>query len=288
MKADHVVIDLGGYAITETGSGSGIGVNGPTHSNITVKNGSVVKMGGGGISLGENATIERVTASSNGTSSSTASFGVQINSGIVHQVHANGNLDKPSDSFTTAGTGILVPEVGGASTEVSDCEASNNSRYGIFARGNILRNIARNNGLDGIGVGGLTNHISDNVVEGNVEGIEGSGLISSNTVISNTLGGIGAADGMVLNNVVIGNGTMGQVASGEGDGIFTIGLVSIMGNTIIGNIGFGIDFLLASQGFIYGNKVLSGNNQGGPPSSSNQVHGGTQMGPNNCQGVPCP
>ena len=49
VKADNVVIDLNGYAITGTGAGNGVGINGVTHSNVTVKNGSIVKMGGGGV-----------------------------------------------------------------------------------------------------------------------------------------------------------------------------------------------------------------------------------------------
>src|SRR5271166_1726035 len=49
---DNVTLDLGGYTITGNGAGSGIGIDGSMHSNVAVKNGSVVKMGGGGISLG--------------------------------------------------------------------------------------------------------------------------------------------------------------------------------------------------------------------------------------------
>src|SRR5437879_5775490 len=43
ITADNVTLDLGGYSIIGIGgAGTGKGVSGSTHSNITVKNGSVI------------------------------------------------------------------------------------------------------------------------------------------------------------------------------------------------------------------------------------------------------
>src|SRR5579864_6279335 len=47
IRADNGVLDLGGYSIIgPKGRGDGVGVSGGTHSNLTVKNGSVINMAG--------------------------------------------------------------------------------------------------------------------------------------------------------------------------------------------------------------------------------------------------
>ena len=67
ITADNVTLDLGGYSIIGLGgSSTGIGVSAGSHSNIKVMNGSVVKMGGGGISSGAITTVKDVTINSSG------------------------------------------------------------------------------------------------------------------------------------------------------------------------------------------------------------------------------
>lgn len=281
VKADNVVIDLSGQTITGAGSGTGIGINGPTHSNITVKNGSVVKMGGGGINLGASATIEEVTASSNGTASGSG-FGILLINGIIHHVHADNNLGRVVSGF---GQGIISTSQTAVS-EVSDSEASNNSADGIVAHGNISRNAVNGNGRAGIRAEAPGNTVIGNVVESNgLEGIAAKGTISNNAVHFNGSVGI-EGDGLISGNSVDGNGQNGNANSGQGI-LVTDPAVSVVGNTISGNLSYGID-TANSLFYTYGNNSLTENNGAPFPSPTTQVHGGVQMGPNTCDGFPCP
>jgi hypothetical protein len=239
VKADNVVIDLNGYAITGTGAGNGVGINGVTHSNVTVKNGSIVKMGGGGVSLGQGATVMDLTARSNGTNIN--ENGIYIADGSVRHVHANSN----------SGSGILAND----GTEVSDSVANNNV-YGILLNsgGTVLHNVIIANGY--VGIAALS---CDSVVSGNT--IEANGFDS-------TLGvgaGIQAA-GQISNNTVVENA--------EGIAVFS-DPISIVGNTIGKNSSFGITSGGAPDPFVsYGNNQLFGNNETTPPHPGNQVQGG--------------
>jgi parallel beta-helix repeat protein len=203
VKADNVVIDLGGYTITGTGSGSGIGINGPTHSNVTVRNGSVLKMGGGGIDLGASATIEEVTASSNGTS------GILIANGIIREVHANFN----------GTTGISATST---NTELSDSEVTGNSNGVMMSGSTLLRNNIANNQFDGIV--SVESVISNNRVHNNGRrGIVATGQISNNEIARNLVGielatGFGVEAGIgtnVVGNTISSNSNVG--IDGESD-----------------------------------------------------------------------
>jgi hypothetical protein len=252
VKADNVVIDLNGNTITGTGAGTGIGINGATHSNVTVKNGSIVKMGGGGVVLGEGASVVDLTASSNGTKNGINENGIFIEDGSVRHVHANSN----------SLAGILANE----GTEVSDSVANNNV-YGILLNsgGTVLHNVVIANGYVGIAALSYDSVVSGNTIEANGfdstlgvgAGIWGAGQISNNTVVEN-------AEGIA----VLSDPT------------------SIVGNTIGKNSSFGITD--GTPFLSYGNNQFFGNNETTPPHPGNQVQGGVQMGPNICDGVPCP
>ncbi len=255
VKADNVVIDLSGYTITGTGAGTGIGINGATHSNVTVKNGSIVKMGGGGVSLGEYATVVDLTASSNAISKNVTPnvYGILLLSGSVRQVHANLNSQ----------AGIAVID---GPSEVSDSEVNDNNGSGIVlvSGGTVVHNAVIGNGEDGINIfAGAASTISGNTIRNNGGvGVSGSGQISNNTIVSNEAG------------VVVG----------------TEEPTSIEANTIGYNTSFGIISPLSPPLtlFSYGNNQLVGNNETTPTHPGNQVQGGVQMGPNICDGVPCP
>jgi hypothetical protein len=66
ITADDVTLDLNGFSIIGPGAGSGLGINGANASVVTVTNGAVTGMGGGGVALGDEADVEGVRAVANG------------------------------------------------------------------------------------------------------------------------------------------------------------------------------------------------------------------------------
>ncbi|MEM7052421.1 MAG: right-handed parallel beta-helix repeat-containing protein [Acidobacteriota bacterium] len=147
----------------------------------------------------------------------------------------------------------------------------------------------------------------------------GPGIISDLTIESNGNGGISAVSAIVQRNRVTANGTFGisngggliienQVTGNGGTGISgTVGPMvrnnrvrnnggasnspgirtvdgHVVGNLIQLNSSVGLQ---ADGSTVYGDNVLRSNNL--PANPANQVAGsGTQIGPNSCQGAPCP
>lgn len=91
IRAGGVTFDLRGFAIRGAGpssaAGDGIRVVGPDRANITIRNGSVTRMGGDGVdaTFARNATIENINVSACGGT------GIVINEGIVRGCNARGN-----------------------------------------------------------------------------------------------------------------------------------------------------------------------------------------------------
>ncbi len=128
VTADNVTIDLNGFAIIgQSGSGNGIS---SSNNQVTVRNGSVIGMGGNGIALGNNATVADVQAIGNG------------------------------------GNGIVV----GDGSVVQHNTASSNKSVGISitgSGGSVIQNTMMNNTSYGLKVKDTTTGIALNVLTGN-------------------------------------------------------------------------------------------------------------------------
>jgi parallel beta-helix repeat protein len=162
IDADHVTLDLGGFALA--GPGSGAATNGirviNARTNATIRNGSVHGWGGTGIAVAASASIdlrvEKVRATANGAG------GILLGSrGTAWQCEASGNLGtgiagtltcKVIECTTTGNTGANSRGIHvGADALVRDCLAMDNGSSGIQA-GNacILTGcVAENNGAIG-------------------------------------------------------------------------------------------------------------------------------------------
>ncbi|MEM7479666.1 MAG: right-handed parallel beta-helix repeat-containing protein [Acidobacteriota bacterium] len=155
-------------------------------------------------------------------------------------------------------------------------------------------------GMGGFAINVGSGLIEDTVVRGNGgTGIAAAAaIVQSNVVIGNGSTGITNGAGMILNNQVFGNGGTGIAG--------TVG-PTVRGNRVRGNGGAGnnpgirtVDGyvfdnhvelndsvgLQANGTTVFGNNVFRSNNL--PANAGNQVAGGTQIGLNLCQNVPCP
>lgn len=129
VSVDNVTIDLNGFAIIGMGGTGGNGIA-STNNQVTVRNGTVTKMGANGISLGANATVT--------------------------DVHAVGN----------GANGIVV----GNSSLVTHCTVSSNTEVGISVTGSgstVVDNSVYSNGGYGLQLNDISSSFADNVFLGN-------------------------------------------------------------------------------------------------------------------------
>lgn len=203
VDADHVTVDLNGFAIlgpavcsgtpticSSTGSGRGVRMDfgQPWAVNTTVLNGTIQGMGDRGIQLGNHALVRGVRVS-NGQD------GINANSG---------------SSFI-------------------DNIASWNGRIGIVGAGFegcvIKGNAANENGLDGI-IGAADCVISGNTASGNAQrgiSVNTDATLVGNTVNDNAGIGIEIRGGALRGNTVIDNGSFGldgEPEVGYGENVF--------------------------------------------------------------------
>jgi len=205
ITADHVTVDLGGFAIIgptfctsvpntptttcgPTGSGDGISGDLPggfAPENITIRNGTVRGAGNRGITL-IFGRVERVRVISNGSS------GIEVPIGLATDGEAPG-------------------------TAIVESWAIRNGFKGIAAgqRGRVENSIASFNGDLGIDCG------QSCVVRGNTANWNGAGgifcsgcVVENNAVDSNTGAGITAGRSVVRGNTVINNTGFGLVLNG--------------------------------------------------------------------------
>jgi parallel beta-helix repeat protein len=124
IRADDVTLDLNGFSIIGPGAGSGIGINGASFgaSVVTVTNGVVTAMAGGGVALGDDAVVEGVRAVANGP---------HAFNGIVVGVHSRvvGNVANNNIGPVTEYGGVGIYCVGGCL--VSRNTANSNKFIGI-------------------------------------------------------------------------------------------------------------------------------------------------------------
>ncbi len=132
VSANNVSINLNGFSIIGPATGTGIGVDAVGQSNVTVSNGSVTGMGGAGISLGNNGTVQNVRVIGNGTGGS-GGDGVDCGVGcVVSGSVISNNLAGNGMTFTDASSGYLnniingnkATVVGGTPMGVNICNAT--------------------------------------------------------------------------------------------------------------------------------------------------------------------
>lgn len=176
VNADNVTIDLNGYSLIGSGTGTYYGIQMSGKKNVRIVNGTIRSFGSHGI-YEDDYTI-----------------------GEFHQVinvRANGN----------GGTGVYLNSLDNL---VKDCSCLSNGAHGIFANNNstIVGNVAYQNTQTGIYTGAGC-HIDRNISSINENsGIYtgGGSTISNNTVFSNAKHGIrGGSGAMILNNTVRSN-----------------------------------------------------------------------------------
>jgi len=109
IKVSHnnVSINLNGFSIIGPATGTGIGVDAVGMTNVTVSNGSVTGMGGAGISLGDNGTVQNVRIIANGAGGS-GGDGVDCGVGcLVSGSVISNNLGGNGLTFPDASSGYL-------------------------------------------------------------------------------------------------------------------------------------------------------------------------------------
>jgi hypothetical protein len=178
ISADHVTIDLNGFAILGTadcsgglvpcaGSGSGQGIRtitGPPRFNITIRNGTIQGMGDAGISLfGDSNLIEHMHIRSNGGGGILV-FSSNDDGGSIVQYNT---VERNGGSAVGGAPGILV---GRGSVHHNTV---NVNWLGISSGGGSLsENVITRNFVRGISVTGSVSY-KGNVLQGNSENVNG-------------------------------------------------------------------------------------------------------------------
>lgn len=179
VSADHVTLDLNGFAIIGPGSGYGSGVS-VSGNYVTVKNGSITAFQTGvNIQGGIGASVEHVRCTSN----SFAGFYVSPGSGMFTQCVGSGN-----------GTGISISMIMEPFliARIEKCQFQSNTLVGIFVASHAQAII-------------LNNTVSYNQQEGILA--EGNSLIKENLIIKNNQAGghlnlDASIDSLVIDNLV--------------------------------------------------------------------------------------
>jgi parallel beta-helix repeat protein len=195
---NNVTIDLNGFSIigvtacsgtptTCRFTGTGVGVNAPNRTNITVINGVVRRMGSSGLFLGDNSHVEKVQAISNGFG------GIRIgNNSIVTGSLAvqNGGYGISTNQFNTVLGNVVNQNKFGIfchSCTVKDNTVISNGSIGVnSAESTVLGNTVSRNGSVGINCDGCT--VKDNtVIRNGFHGISSfNSTVQSNTAFGNT------------------------------------------------------------------------------------------------------
>ena len=182
-----------------------------------------------------------------------------------------------------SGSGVGIRAVGQSQVTIRNGAVRDMGNMGLFLGNScdVERMQVTNNGDTGVS-GGLSCTIADNVVSNNGHyGISASGIVEGNTAIGNSDEGILAA-GVIRNNTANGNFTgIKTMAVGSGSPADT---ATVVGNSANQNAGYGV-FLDDGSGY---EKNVLNDNFSAPTGTSDQVTGGTQIGPNLCNGALCP
>lgn len=205
IAADDVTIDLNGFRIGGyAGALQGIKCVGTARRNVTIRNGSIWTMSGGGIDFrgdGVESTkgcrVERVTIQDCGAH---GVFGAD--ECLFDHVIASGN----------AAAGIFVQGSG----DLHDCVVNRNADFGIWISRGTVRDCSANSNT-GNGIYGIAAVISNSLAKANTSfGISvGRGAITNCTSTENLEGGIqGAGECLLQGNTCVDNSNAGGTATG--------------------------------------------------------------------------
>lgn len=196
IAADHVTIDLMGFALRGVpGSLNGITTEGQ-HAQITVRNGMVTAWGAHGIGLaevtigdGDGSLIEGVTASLNGDR------GIFVGEGcVVRACVARLNTGNGIHTYTNAAIESCSAHengfhgiVGGSGSTVTNCTAKDNASHGIIVSSGLVHaSAAYSNGSNGVSASGTASNCVSNF-----NGIHGISMTGAGLAIGNTCQGNG-------------------------------------------------------------------------------------------------
>jgi parallel beta-helix repeat protein len=252
VGADGVTIDLGGHSLRGPGMAGTTGIAVGTHSNITIKNGTVAAFDTGITSgSGAHLKLSGVTVSANVSVGATmqpadvsidrcafldnGGIGLRLaaqsgkvtntiaagNSGIgISILSGNLTITKVTSAHNSRGIDILEGTV-----RVQGSRFLHNADWGVLMEtgGTISGSTMIGNGFDGVMVQNFDATLTGNLVAGNVQyGINLNGsansVVTKNRVVGNHSDGIhvdaGATNATVASNTVVGNGAEGvSVAS---------------------------------------------------------------------------
>ena len=224
VNTDNVTIDLCGYSLTGSGSGTYYGIYMNGRKNVEIRNGTIRSFG---------------------------SHGIYENNGVNGECHRVINIRAAGNG----GSGIFLISQGNL---IKDCTSRDNVYNGIYAgvSSTLVGNTVFQNSLDGI----IT--AEGCLIDGNVAGDNGnSGIhaysgstIINNTSYHNTQNGIkGDAYGVtILNNTVRSNNTSN---SSSYAGIYATSDSVVRGNTVTNNNQCNI-FLLYADNVVENNLVI--------------------------------
>lgn len=158
VTGPNVSIDFQGYSIIGKNSAAGIGINAPGQAGLTIQNGNIQGMAGGGVTVGAGSTVRSLHITGGGPGiAGGASCVIEDNSvtgnsgdGINAAGVIRGNV---SDGST--GNGITA----GANSSITGNEASGNSGAGIAmqASDGFSNNVINSTGITvsgGVDAGG--------------------------------------------------------------------------------------------------------------------------------------
>ena len=232
IKADHVDLDLAGYALVGAeGSSVGVVASLPEKRDVLydvcVHGGSLVQWGGSGLDLSvvDGARLYDLHASGNGTPK-VASCGLRAGTAaVVRDCTANDNV----------GAGIIA----GAASQVSDCLSDRNALEGFAFAGQVTARqcSATRNGHAGFRLDGGLCALADCSASGNgADGVQGQETASLRAC---------SAWGNVGSGFMVGTGSSVRecvAASNRGAGVAVVGGLSrIEGNHLVLNSGSPVD-----------------------------------------------
>jgi len=117
VSTSNVTIDLNGFSIKGPNlSGSGVGIDASGQDSVTVQNGSVSKMGAGGVIVGNYGVVRNLRSIGNGTSGSGAGIQCTGTSCLFENCVASGN-GSPGLVFLDTSSGyqndVIIGNTGG-------------------------------------------------------------------------------------------------------------------------------------------------------------------------------
>ena len=255
ITADNVTLDLEGFSLTGTGSSSVVAVSG-SHSNITLRNGSVI-----GIATGVGvAAVDFASAKDSHITNLTASAGdsASLSPNMVVNLGANTTL---SNCELIGGPGGITDGVkmSGTGSVVSGCN-SRQTYQGIddvagkqLITGNTLTGLIGGPGITVKGGSSVSGNTLSGFASGGISADATSGGVSitHNTVTSTNTGygiSVSSGSGSTISDNTVGGTLTGGIGVGIGN--------SVTHNTVTGTSGYGIG---VNDRNIVSNNDVSGN-----------------------------